>query len=388
VTALEKTAANVEEVAFLKSFTRYSKQRLGNAPSYPFLVPREQIASAGEKPWVKISEHVYITGNTYVLLSKDDRAYAVVDPWGQRSADQVGKLKKDLNLGKLELVLFSHAHFDHYDGVYELPGYERKEFAIWSLDLVSEPLGDPFHLRAPFLDSRPVRFDRRMHDGETASWREYSFRFHHLPGQSYFTMGLEANIDGKRCYFTADNFFHQDQFSGSGGWMGLNRSWPLLYAASAKKVLDANPEWILAEHGGPYEFNAEDFRRRVQWGEACAKAADAICVSGNHRRDWDPYRVQIAPILHKIKPGSTTKVTLMVAGSGEKPEKITVSFAGRGLTADQSFTIETIPGKTKSQELALNWADTILPGRHVFPLRIAEADAVDAVDAFFAVDVE
>src|SRR5262249_6368839 len=185
--------------------------------------------------------------------------------------------------------------------------------------------------------------------------------------------------------FTADNFFHQDQFSGSGGWMGLNRSWPLLYAASAKKVLDANPEWILAEHGGPYEFNAEDFRRRAQWGEACAKAADAICVSGNHRRDWDPYRVQIAPILHKIKPGNSTKVTLMVASIGVKPEKIVVSFAGRGLTADQNLNIETIPGKTKSQEITLKWADAIPPGRHVFPLRIVEADAVDDVDAFFAV---
>src|SRR5262245_13128623 len=34
VAALEKTAANVEEVAFLKSFERFSKQRLGKAPSY------------------------------------------------------------------------------------------------------------------------------------------------------------------------------------------------------------------------------------------------------------------------------------------------------------------------------------------------------------------
>ena len=32
--------------------------------------------------------------------------------------------------------------------------------------------------------------------------------------------------------FTADNFFHQDQFSGSGGWMGLNRSSPVLYGQS------------------------------------------------------------------------------------------------------------------------------------------------------------
>ena len=56
------------------------------------------------------------------------------------------------------------------------------------------------------------------------TWREYRFRFHHLPGQSVFTMGVETVIDGKKCFFTADNFFHQDMFTGTGGWMGLNRA--------------------------------------------------------------------------------------------------------------------------------------------------------------------
>jgi hypothetical protein len=36
----------------------------------------------------------------------------------------------------------------------------------------------------------------------------------------------------------------------------------------------------------------------------------------------------------------------------------------------------------------LKWAESIPPGRHVFPLRIVEADAVEAVDAFFAVEVD
>src|SRR4029077_21231406 len=132
-------------------------------------------------------------------------------------------------------------------------------------------------------------------------WREYGFTFHWLSRPSRVTMGGETNIDGKRCYFTADNFFHQDQFSGSGGWMGLNRSFPLPYAASAKKVLDAAPDWVLAEHGGPFEFSAQDFRRRVEWGKATATAADAICLSGNHRHDWDPHRVRVEPIIQKAK---------------------------------------------------------------------------------------
>src|SRR5207245_6400012 len=149
-------------------------------------------------------------------------------------------------------------------------------------------------------------------EGDTLAWRGYRLRFHFLPGQSRFTMGVEATIDGKRCYFTADNFFHQDMFSGSGGWMGLNRSSPLPYAASAQKVLSAAPEWVLAEHGGPFEFNAEDFRRRVRWGEVSATASDALCPSGNHRRDWDPNRIAVEPLLQQAKPGEVLRAKLRV----------------------------------------------------------------------------
>ncbi len=389
--ALEQTAANAEDMAFLKSFERYSKQRLGNAPSYPFLVPREQVGSAGEKPWAKVSEHLYITGNTYVLISKEANAFAVIDPWGARSVKQVAKLKEDLKLGKLELVMFSHAHYDHYDGVYDLPGYAKdsaEPFAVWSLDRVAEPLADPLRLRAPFLDARPVRFDKRFKDGEAGEWREYRFRFHHLPGQSEYTMGVEATIDSKRCYFTADNFFHQDQFSGTGGWMGLNRSWPIPYSQSAKKVLDAAPKWILAEHGGPYEFNAEDYRRRVKWGEESARAADALCVSGNHRREWDPYRVQALPLLQKVKAGSEFEVTIVATTTGDKPETFAITLAGRGLVNDQQWTAEAMPGKPKSLAVTLRLSDKAPSGRHVFPLRVREANWADAIDALFAIDVE
>src|SRR5262249_53655573 len=291
--ALLQTAAAVEQVGFLKSLEGFAKQRLGDARRYAFLGPG-QAESNGSKPWSRLSEHLWITGNTYVLTSKTG-ACLVVDPWDKRSADQVVKLRADQKLGPVEVVMFSHAHYDHYDGVYHLP--DRDTFEVWTLDRVAPPIAEPLRWRAPFLAARPGRIDRKPMDGETLAWREYRFRFHHLPGQSAFSMGVEAVIDGKKCFFTADNFFHQDMFSGSGGWMGLNRSFPLPYAASAKMVLDAAPDWVLAEHGGPFEFVAEDWRRRVQWGEACAKAADAICLSGNHRKDWNPHPIHAEPVV-------------------------------------------------------------------------------------------
>jgi glyoxylase-like metal-dependent hydrolase (beta-lactamase superfamily II) len=375
---LKQTADAVGEVAFLKSFERYTKKRLGNAPKYAFLA-EEQRESNGSEPWTQVSPHLFLTGNTYVLTSKDN-AFLVVDPWDKRSADQVLTLQKERKLGPLEVVMFSHAHFDHYDGVYYLPG--RSKFEIWTLDRVALPLADPYFLRAPFLDPRPVQFDRKPKDGDTLTWREYRFRFHHFPGQTEFTMGVKTVIDGKKCFFTADNFFHQDMFSGSGGWMGLNRSWPLPYGESARKVLNARPDWVLAEHGGPFEFNAEDFRRRVEWGKVSAKAADAISPSGNHRKDWDPHRIHVEPLLQKVKPGETLKWTLVASNPLSSPEQLTATLEGRGWTADQTFQLKIDAGGVARREFTTKLSDKLPPGRHVFIVRTGESS-----DSFLAVDV-
>jgi glyoxylase-like metal-dependent hydrolase (beta-lactamase superfamily II) len=383
--ALERTAAAVEEVAFLKSFERYTKQRLKDAPSYRFLA-REQAESNGSKPWSKISEHLFLTGNTYVLVSKDDRAFLVVDPWDPHSARQLPKLKEDQRLGKLEVVLCSHAHFDHYDGVYSI--LQRDKPKLWTLDHVAIPVADPLLLRAPFLDPRPVEFDRLAKDGETLTWREYSFRFRFLPGQTEFTMGVETQIDGKKCFFTADNFFHQDQFSGSGGWMGLNRSYPLPYSESAQKVLDARPDWVLAEHGGAMEFNAEDFRRRVEWGKESAKAADALCVSGNHRRDWDPHRIHVEPLIQKAKPGASRKATLVIGNPLARPSKQALTLEGRGHFPDQTWEVEVPAGGTVRREFTLRLDEKVPAGRQVFVVRGTAGETADGADAFLVVDVE
>lgn len=386
VEILNKTAEAIDEVAFLKSFERYTKQRLGNAPDYPFLVEKQQVGSAGDKDWSRVSEHLWVTGNTYVLTSQLDKAFLVVDPWGERSAVQIAKLKAREQLGPLEIVLFSHAHYDHFDGVYLLPN--RESFAVWSLDLVAGPLADPLRSRAPFLDARPIRFDRTFRDGDEAQWREYRLRFIHLPGQSHYSMGVLTEIDGKRCMFTADNFFHQDQYSGTGGWMGLNRSTPLPYAQSAKKVLDTAPDWVLAEHGGPFVFNAEDFRRRVRWGEESAAAADAVCPSGLHQRDWDIHRVTFEPVLQQVRPSGVVKGMLVLTNHLQRAEQIQVQIMGRDiLTGVLKHDFKVPAGRRIEFSMTLKLADRVPAGRHIFPILATDSTGHEQTDSFLAVDV-
>lgn len=382
---LTDTAEAVEEAAFMKSYERYTKQRLKDEPKYDFLVPKEQIGSGGDKPWAKVADRLWITGNTYVLQSKTGDGIFVLDPWGQRSADQVEKLRKDEKLGPVELVAFSHAHYDHFDGIHVLKGGDRCE--VWSLDLVAAPLKDPNRYRAPFLDPRPIKFTKELKDSETAIWGGHSLKFHHMPGQSYFTSAIEVTIDNKRCLFTADNFFHQDQFSGTGGWMGLNRSYPAVYGTSARKVLDLAPERVLAEHGGPYVFSAEDYRRRVKWGEAAGKTADALCVSGHHPWDWNPNRIEFEPHLQTAKPGGRLSAKIRINNDSGKAQTVAIDLRGRGIVTDASYT-QTLQADRNALILPdLTVTAGAKPGRYVIELRSSDSSGVEGCDCYFAVDV-
>ena len=364
---LKDLKTRVNEAGFLKSFERFSKVRLGNQPNYAFL-SREQAESGGAKPWSRLSENLWNTGNTFVLRSKSG-GFLVVDPWDPNSAKQIPILQETLQLGTLEVILCSHAHYDHFDGIYSIlnrPGQNQKPKIITTTQ-IAEPLEHPFRFWAPFLDKRPITIDQSITDGGSFTWREYTFRLHDFPGQSRYTMAAEVTIDGKRCLFTADNFFHQDQFSGSGGWMGMNRSTPLGYAQSARKVLDIAPDWVLAEHGGAFVFNREDFERREKWGLAAAKAADALCLSGDHLVDWNPHRIRSEPILIQQTDPVTSPVRWIATNPGQKPVRLDCSFSkgliftsqgpqkpGETLVLD-SIEPLAIPKRAKGVDIPLIW---------------------------------
>src|SRR5262249_3868378 len=153
---------------------------------------------------------------------------------------------------------------------------------------------------------------------------------------------------------------------------------PLPYAESAQKVLDARPDWVLAEHGSAMEFSAEDFRRRVAWGKASAKAADAVCVSGNHRHDWDPHRVHVEPVLHRARPGAALKATLVATNRLSRPQRLRVVLEGRGQAADQEWDLEVGAGQAVRRDVSMRLRDRLPAGRHVFVLRVEDPGRGDA----------
>jgi len=293
--ALATTAEAGRRAAVAKGYDTWLAASGQPVPTVKFLAP-DQVGSANAdgntKPWTKLSPHLYLSGNTYAIASRDG-PLLLVDPYHRALPAKLADLQRDHNVGPVEAIVISHAHNDHYTGVFAFPEKERPP--VWALDRIAAVIEDPDRVRAPYVDPRPVPIARRLRDGEEITWREYKLKFHHHPGQTTFTMGLELELDGRRVLFTGDNFYRADQYSGSGGWSGHNRGLPAGYIRTIERIIALKPDWILAEHGGAMEYSAEDFAARLAWAKEAAAAADALSASGDHRRDWNPHPAAFDP---------------------------------------------------------------------------------------------
>ena len=387
VAALTLTAERLERLVVLKSFERFTKETVGQPPAYSFLAI-DQVASpnpqGNPQPWTRLLPHLYLTGNTYALASRDGPVL-LVDAYSLNLTQRVAELRRDFGLGPVEVVTVSHAHNDHYTGIFALA--ERERFAVWTLDRIADVISDPWRFRAPYVDARPVSVARRLADGEEVAWREYRLRAVHHPGQTIFGMGLEVTVDGKRCVFTGDNFYHAGQYTGSGGWSALNRGLPRGYERTARRILEARPDWILAEHGGAFAFNEEDFRRRVRWAADAAAAADAVSLSGNHQWDWDLHRVRVEPHIAEVRAGKKLTAELVVTNPSARERRFKVRLARPEIVGAVEVEMVVAAGAERRQALEFALVATAPVGRHIVPGEVWTDGAADPVDLFFVVIV-
>jgi hypothetical protein len=125
----------------------------------------------------------------------------------------------------------------------------------------------------------------------------------------------------------------------------------------------------------------------VKWSEAAGKAADALCLSGDHRRDWTPHRVTVEPVLQQAKPGAKVTVQVGVSGSGRPNDTTTVTLRGRGLFPDVEVRFEAKQG-TQTKDVAIQLPMSLTPGQFVFIASVQDLEGMDSADPYFAVSVE
>jgi glyoxylase-like metal-dependent hydrolase (beta-lactamase superfamily II) len=155
------------------------------------------------RPGMSVPKFLTHIGTTW-LISSESGAWFAMDCGSEKVIEEVKLLMDKGNTGDIEGLWITHYHDDHVDFV---PGFVD-EFGceILAEEHVADVVVDPLAWRIPCISPEKVEVDRRMSDGETWTWREFTMTALHLPGQTLYSGGLLVEGRGSRLLFSGDSF--------------------------------------------------------------------------------------------------------------------------------------------------------------------------------------
>ncbi len=148
--------------------------------------------------------HVRHVGTTYVLVSETGAAL-VLDCGDRRVIEHLRGWQRDGVIDAIEALWISHYHDDHVDAVPDFlaafPGCP-----VLADERLADVLGRPQAYRLPCQSPHAVAVTRRLGDGETWRWREFTLTARFFPGQTLYHGALLAEGRGHRLFFIGDAF--------------------------------------------------------------------------------------------------------------------------------------------------------------------------------------
>ena len=120
-----------------------------------------------------------LMSNCYIIWDEKTLEALVIDPGD--NPEIIEKKIKDLGI-KVKLILATHGHFDHVNGVEDLRKKTSAEFLAHKSDFPDNESESGNHYRIGF--SGNLKPDRYIDEGDIISVGEYQFEVLHTPGHS------------------------------------------------------------------------------------------------------------------------------------------------------------------------------------------------------------
>lgn len=314
----------------------------------------------------RISDHLYLWGNSYFLLS-DDGPILMVDVQTQLPDSFHALYRETFGERLIEVVLVTHIHCDHVMGIEELRRHHPLE--CWALEHLVGGIERPYELARPWLHNEPTRVDRPLAEGRPVHWHEYELTPYWFPGQTDLHAAYTLEVDGHRAMITGDNFYPAQQWGGTGGLCGFNGGHPALWRKSAELVLAHEPEWLLASHLQPHRYRREDFRTVVAWTEEVTRAMQALAPDGNLERHHSPHFLHAFPYVQPL--GKLNAVKVSVTNTYPHPLMLAVApVLPAGIGGDgEPRELVLAPGETAALDFVFQ-ADPGLAGMHLVTFEV------------------
>ena len=315
--ALRALAANLEVLYGLLSEVRRNRVWL-------------QWPHSTQQPKRQVLPHLwsneYSLSNTYALVADDGEALLMdygYPSWDHFFADKrfvhhtLDELRAVAGLKTVKAVIPSHYHDDHLAGVPWLQQTQGAEAWIYQ-DFV-EMVARPSDWKVPCLLGEPIEVDRVLADGERVHWKDWSFDTFHMPGHTWWAMGLVGMVDGTRVALTGDNLL-------AGALSPLRAAAPIYrnrmridsVAEGVRRLIEHEPEMLLTGHTGALEVTRQMLDDFLVWARQLEGAFTQLCVVPERVNEaLDPDFAVCFPYLQAARPGDQLSLDVQVTNHAE-----------------------------------------------------------------------
>lgn len=281
--------------------------------------------------------------------------------------DALDQMKAHLGLRKIDAVLISHMHGDHFLQVPFLK--ERYGAEVWALDRmvpqIERPIDFNYSAMIPGYNEEfsSLEIDRVFTEGEQFHWEGFDFTVDWMPGQTEFAMCLQGMIDGKLVAFTGDNIRPAPNNRGNPAVVAHNST--VLeegYIYGAEYLAKLNPDRIVGGHSVVIDHPRDLIERYRQWSYELREAFQSLSTFPDYRFWFDPFWVQAEPYRKKLTKGIPGKVNVVIRNFVEHDQIYKVHIrTPKGIISDP----EVIEVKISA------------PEKKIFPVELEATEAAE-----------
>ncbi|PYV15808.1 MAG: hypothetical protein DMG07_08995, partial [Acidobacteria bacterium] len=264
----------------------------------------------------QISKHLWqirppeINGVAYILVSDSGRALL----WDINEIETryLEEMARRAGFRGIDAVAVSHYHEDHVGGI----GFVKERYGakLWAMSHMVDVIQNPAAYNLPCLWHEGFKVDRVLADREKIVWEGIPLQFFYLPGQTEYSEGMLAEVDGSRLLFTGDNvakplpgtplvghFVCRNFLKLDGG-----------HVVAARRLLELRPDFVCPNHFGFTRATPEVLESYRASSEEFVAAVRAIVDQPDPQLGVDNNWASIYPYQADARPGDALHYKLKV----------------------------------------------------------------------------
>ncbi len=262
--------------------------------------------------FVQVSKHVIQDcGTTSQIIISETGDALLFDCGADFTAARLAEAKRMFGFNRVKVIIPSHWHYDHIDGIPALAESEGAEIWVW--EKLREHVEHPENFLTTCWSKTKFKADRILSEGEIFEWGGYSFQVYHNPVHMEEQMGLSALVDGLKFYLIADgSSINRDGYMRSSihCYNGISTHTGLI--KTAQSFYDSDPYICLPAHSNGFATHHDTRLEFREWAMNTTDAITGLLPPGQSETGFNPYWASFYPAKITMSPGQEKQVVLNI----------------------------------------------------------------------------